>query len=313
LMQGIKDRMAGVVFIGVASGWGAQVRETEKGPETLYKSGILSSLPFQWTWEKTLFPLKTAQEINASPGLLTLPYIEDVCKKTAFSVADVLKKHQFPVVIGGDHSVAIGTWAGVTHSLNTQRNFGLIWIDAHMDAHTQETTPSQAYHGMPLAALLGHGDPSLVNLMGKGAVLSPEHVCLIGIRSYEEGEAALLKRLGVRIYYMEDVQKKGFGAIFQEALCHVKEGTQGFGVTIDLDAFDPEDAPGIGTPEPHGLRAQEVVPALALLQNEADFQALEIVEYNPDQDQDKKTLFLIRDLLMNILPHSGIIGEVDRD
>lgn len=291
-----------VTFIGFASGWGAQVRETEKGPESLRTSNLLSSLPIQWSWKETLFPLKTSQEVELPPGLQTLPYIQDICHRTALSVEEVLKDHQFPVVIGGDHVSAVGTWAGVAHALKAQEKFGLIWIDAHMDAHTMETTPSQALHGMPLAALLGYGEPSLINLLEKGPVLRPEHVCLIGVRSYESGEAALLKRLGVRIYLIEEVETRGFNVIFQEALAYVKKETEGFGLSIDLDAFDPSEAPGVGTPEPLGLKSRDVIPSLTLVQKDPSFKALEIVEYNPDRDKDGKTLYLMRDLLLHLLP-----------
>ena len=294
--------MEQVTFIGFASGWGAQVRETEKGPESLRASNLLSSLSMRWAWKETLFPLKTSQEVELPPGLRTLPYIQDICHRTALSVEDVLKKDQFPVVIGGDHVSAVGTWTGVTHHFRTKEKFGLIWIDAHMDAHTMETTPSKAFHGMPLAALLGHGESSLVNLLGKGPALSPEHVCLIGVRSYESGEAALLKRLGVRIYLIEEVEDRGFDVVFQEALQHVKKETEGFGLSIDLDAFDPSEAPGVGTPEPQGLRSQDVLPSLFLVKKDPSFKALEIVEYNPDRDKDGKTLYLMRDLLLNLLP-----------
>ncbi len=291
-----------VAFIGSASGWGAQVRETEKGPEILRHSGLLSSLFSPWVWKETIYPLKSAQEISLPPGPLTLPYIQDVCLTIAHSVEQSLSETDFPVVIGGDHVVAVGTWSGVVHQLHAQQKFGLIWMDAHMDAHTMETTPSRAYHGMPLAALLGHGDKALVDLVDQGPVLSPCHVCLIGVRSFEEGEAALLKRLGVRIYFMDEVNKRGFKVIFQEALHLVKKGTQGFGLSIDLDGFDPEDAPGVGTPEPKGLKAEDVLPALSLVQNDPAFRALEIVEFNPDRDKGSKTLLLMRDLLLNLLP-----------
>jgi len=290
-----------VAFIGFASGWGAQIRETEKGPDSFFSSGVLSSLPFSWCWKETLYPKKSVQEQCLPPGPLTLPYIEDLCRRTAESVAQVIQNKEFPVVIGGDQSVSAGTWAGVAHAFKAKEKFGLIWFDAHMDAHTLETTPSQAYHGMPLAALLGHGDPELVNILENGPVLSPEHICLIGVRSYEEGEAALLKQLGVRIYYMTEVEERGFNTVFQEALVHVKKGTQGFGLSIDLDSFDPQDAPGVGSPEPGGLRVSEVLPFLSGLHQDPSFKALEIVEYNPDRDLHHKTLFLMRDLLLNLL------------
>lgn len=290
-----------IAFIGAASGWGAQIRETENGPKTLKESRTLDSLTFPWVWKDTLYPSKTAHESSYLKGLETLPYIQDICERLSKSVEKTMQENLFPVIIGGDHSLAIGTWAGVTHTLKAKENFGLIWLDAHMDAHTMETTPSQAYHGMPLATLLGFGESSLTNLWkASGPILNPAHVCLIGVRSFEEGEAALLNRLGAKIFYMKEVESKGFYNVFQEALDHVKQHTKGFGVSIDLDSFDPNDAPGVGTPEPYGLRSTEVLPALTRLQTDPNFKALEIMEYNPDRDKEEKTLFLIRDLLSHL-------------
>jgi len=291
-----------VAFIGSASGWGAQVRETEKGPDALANSGVLDSLPSSWLWKETIHAKKTAHEINLPNGILTAPYIEDVCKRVAQSVNDSLEKKQFPIIIGGDHSVAIGTWAGVTNHYNAAQKFGLIWIDAHMDAHTPETSLSQAYHGMPLAVLLGSGDPSLLNIASQTPMYSPEHVCLIGVRSFEDGEANLLNSIGVRIFDIGEVEKRGFQTVLKEALSIVKKGTLGFGLTIDLDAFDPSDAPGVGSPEPFGLNAQEVLSALSIIQQDPDFKVLEIVEYNPILDKENKTLLLMRDLIMNLIP-----------
>lgn len=293
--------MTNIAFIGCASGWGAQVRETEKGPEYLKKSGVLNSLPFHWVWKETLFPLKAARDVSLLSGLLTRPYIEDICLRISHSVEKSLQGDQFPVVIGGDHVVAVGTWAGVVHHFQAKEKFGLIWVDAHMDAHTLETTPSKAYHGMPLAALLGHGESSLVNVLEKGPLLNPQHVCLIGVRSYEDGEEKLLKSLGVRIYYIQEVQARGFDAVFKEALQLVKQGTDGYGLSIDLDAFDPFDAPGVGTPAPQGLRAVDVLPAFNHVQKDPHLKALEVVEFNPDRDKDSKTILLMRDLLINLL------------
>jgi arginase len=294
-----------IAFIGAASGWGAQIRGTEKGPEMVQSSGILSSLKSFWIWKEILYPSESAVASDLPPGPLTLPYIEDLCRRLSLSVEQVLDDHQFPVIIGGDHIIAAGTWAGVVHQLRAKQEFGLIWIDAHMDAHTMKTTPSKAYHGMPLAALLGFGEPSIVNILEKGPILNSHHVCLIGVRSFEEGEATLLKSLGVRIYLMQEVEERGFKSVLQEALHLVKKGTKGFGLSIDLDAFDPQEAPAVGTPEPHGLKAKEVLPTFSTIQDDPSFIALEIVEYNPDRDKDSKTLLLMRDLILKLAPKKG--------
>jgi arginase len=294
--------MTHVDFIGSASGWGAQIRATELGPDAVKSSRILDSLPYPWVWKETFYPEKKAKDINLPNGDPTLPFITDVCKHISAAVQQSLTDKAFPVVIGGDHSVAVGTWGGVTTKINAFQRFGLMWIDAHMDSHTPETTPSHAYHGMPLAALLGFGNHSFVNLSQHSPVLSPEHVCLIGVRSYEEGEAALLQRLGVRVFYMDEVQSRGFKTILEEAHRIISSGTEGFGVSIDLDAFDPHDAPGVGSPEPYGLSAEEVLPTLSIIKEDPHFKALEIVEYNPMLDKESKTQLLIRDLLLNLLP-----------
>lgn len=297
--------MGDFAIIGGATGWGAQVRETEKGPEVLQHSDILKELPQNVFWKEIIHPQHTAQEIQISPSKLTLPYIEDVDSQLSNSTEEALKTGHFPVVIGGDHSIACGTWAAVTHHYDAQGEFGLLWIDAHMDAHTPETTPSYAYHGMPVAVLLGQGEKTLIDIAFPGSSLNPKHVVLIGVRSFEEGEAEFLKKSGVRIYFMDEIHTRGFETVLKEALSIVKNGTKGFGVSFDLDAFDPTIAPGVGTPEPNGLTKDEVLSSLSLIQDDPAFKALEIVEYNPERDKNQKTLLLIKDLLMSLLPRKG--------
>lgn len=206
--------------------------------------------------------------------------------RLAREVERVLRAGHFPLVVGGDHSCAIGTWNGVRRVLAEQGPLGLMWIDAHMDSHTFATTPSGQIHGMPLAALLGEGDAALA---GTAPTLRPEHVCLIGVRSFEAGEAALLYRLGVRVFDMAEVRRRGLAAVFDEALAIVRRGTAGFGVSIDLDALDPAEAPGIGSPVPGGLGCVELATALTRLRDDPAFVAMEIVEYNPHRDHDQRT------------------------
>jgi len=210
-------------------------------------------------------------------------------ERLAAEVERVLQAGNFPLVVGGDHSCAIGTWSGVHRALADRGPIGLIWIDAHMDSHTFATTPSGQIHGMPLAALLGHGDATLTGIEGIEAKLLPEHVCLIGVRSYEAGEAALLHGLGVRVFEMDEVRRRGLAEVFEEALTIVRQGTAGFGVSVDLDALDPEEEPGVGTPVPGGLRRAELADALSRLRGDRAFVAMEIVEYNPRRDRGHAT------------------------
>jgi arginase len=207
---------------------------------------------------------------------------------------------KLPVVVGGDHSCAIGTWKGVASALRARGPLGLIWIDAHMDAHTPQTTPSGALHGMPLASLLGYGDKRLTSL-GRGVQLLPKHVCLIGVRSFESGEAALLRRLGVRVFFMPEVVRRGLTAVMREALDIATTGTAGFGVTLDLDALDPRDAPGVGSPVKGGIRAAELSTALASIQGHPALAGVEIVEYNPQRDRNGVTANVAAGLLEAVL------------
>lgn len=292
-------------IIGAASGWGAQLRATEKGPVVFKDMDPLKSLHqvgIEVIWPETLYPLKRAVDEAIPVGRPSLPLVREMADKIAQSVRKTLEDQKFPCVIGGDHSIAIGTWSGVTTSLGARENFGLLWIDAHMDAHTYETSPSKAYHGMPLAALMGYGENEFLQIGSKGPKIAPRHAVLMGIRSFEQEEETLLQKLGVRIYRMDEIQRKGFGPCLEEALEILTKGTKGFGVSIDLDAFDPLEAPGVGSPAPHGLRQDEVLPHLHKIREREGYTACEITEYNPELDIELKTAQLALRLLKRILP-----------
>jgi arginase len=277
-------------MIGAASGWGATIRTCEDGPLFLKERGCL---PESFDWEM-LYPFTTFKE-KQIPLPDSLPLVADFNRRLSERVAAALQSHYFPVVIGGDHSNAIGTWNGVAKAC--KEPFGLIWIDAHMDAHTLETTPSNAWHGMPLASLMGYGTSELATLTRSQPILLPEHLCLIGTRSFEEGEAALLQRLGVKIYYIEEVKERGLSNVLSEAIAYINTGTNGFGVSIDVDVVDPSEAPGTGCFEPNGLSAQMLLSALSLIRTDERLKAFELVEFNPHKDANHITLQLCREIL----------------
>lgn len=214
---------------------------------------------------------------------------------------DLTAQKQTFMVVGGDHSCAIGTWSGVAAELAKENAaLGLIWIDAHMDSYTFDTTPSGNIHGMPLAALFGYGAAKLTHILTSTPKLKPEHVSLIGIRSFESGEAALLHRLGVRIYEMAEIKERGLTCVLQEAIARAKQGTVGFGVSLDFDAIDPQDAPGVGVPEPDGIKDKDLYRALTLLRQEKHLLGIEIVEYNPSLDKNCKTELVINKIVLSI-------------
>jgi len=213
----------------------------------------------------------------------------------------LLNDEQRIAILSGDHSCAIGSWRGVSRAVDGP--LGLIWVDAHMDAHTPESSPSGFWHGMPVAALLGQG-----SLSCGGAVIRPENLCLLGVRSYEDPEAELLQQLGVRVMSMDEVNCLGVEAAMLEALTIAKTGTAGYGLSIDLDGLDPADAPGVGSPVVGGIRAAELLPVLAGLASDTQFRALEVAEFNPVNDVEQRTLQLVLQMLSQI---SGAAYESD--
>lgn len=285
-----------LVVIGAASGAGAPDPGTAGGPDALRRYCAFHDTPLQHIeWDAIL---RAPRRVRDMP----LEAVATLGARLAREVERVLRAGRFPLVVGGDHSCAIGAWSGVHRALADRGPLGLIWIDAHMDSHTFATTPSGQIHGMPLAALLGHGDAALTTIDGPEAKLDPQHVCLVGVRSYEAGEAALLHRLGVRVFDMAEIRRRGLAAVFDEALAIVRRGTAGFGVSVDLDALDPAEVPGIGSPVPGGLGRAELAAALAGLANDPAFVAMEIVEYNPRRDRDRLTAEAVGALVDAIAP-----------
>lgn len=280
--------MKALKIIGVASGYGARDKGCGDGPAAI-KEYLLAHHQSKSSQIEILYPNITTADVYSA--------IAELCRRVAtLTYTFTINKTPFAVV-GGDHSCAIGTWSGVAQALRNKGPAGLIWIDAHMDSHVPESSPSGAIHGMPLAVLLGFGDPRLTQLIEPAYKFLPEHVCLIGIRSYEQGEAELLRSLGVRIFYMEEIYRRGFDQVFTEALQIAKTGTAGYGVTIDLDAIDPNDAPGVGTPAAGGIRAKELLAAIDQIKQDPELVALEIAELNPQRDFQQQTLRLAVEFL----------------
>ncbi|MBI3094847.1 MAG: arginase [Rhodocyclales bacterium] len=287
-----------VAVIGVASGYGAGDPACQDGSEVIRALRFLSDLEAVddgLHWDE---PIRLAQPHPAA----ALDAVENIAGQLADRVGQHLEQGDFPLVIGGDHSCAIGTWSGVKRALGASARLGLIWIDAHMDSHTMATSATRHIHGMPLASLLGQGDPRLCGVAGAGPKLLPADVCLIGVRSFEAEEIVLLRQLGVRVYFMHEVRRRGLSEVFAEALCRVTAQTRGYGISIDLDALDPAQGPGVGTPVPGGLLRADMTDALALARGDERLLAVEIVEYNPYRDEHFVTARAIHDLCRSLLP-----------
>lgn len=306
-------------LLGAASCWGARDRRCDLGPELLRDMGlqrILRAAGCEAVWQAILYPQKTPPNTGYAPGVRrsmgrdaghsiefidsavqAVDVIAELCQRLAVEVAATVQAGVPFAVLGGDHSCAMGTWSGAAAALLHRRPLGLIWIDAHMDSHTPETSSSGAVHGMPLASLLGYGDSRLRNVQYAGSKVFAEHVCLIGVRSYEPAEAEFLQQHKVRVYFMDEVRERGLSTVINEAYELISRSATQFGISIDLDAIDPLDAPGVGSPEPGGIAAADLMQALAPLSAKPGLLGIEIAEFNPARDHDNKTARIIMRLI----------------
>lgn len=280
-----------VLLVGVESGIAAGNQGCEDGPHFLRDHPEFIPPGYEWA---------PAFSRNTS---IQDPYdqLQELYSRVAEKTCALTTQNTPFVVIGGDHSCAMGTWSGISEAIRPKGPIGLIWIDAHTDLHTPETSPSGNIHGMPVATLLGLGDQRLTHILSKQPKINPDHVVFIGIRSFEEPEIKLLKKLGIQVHFMEDVQKNGFKNTLQKAIDFLKAKTAHFGVSFDLDSLDPKSVEAVGTPVPGGLDVDETLEGLKLLRASPPV-AFELVEYNPHLDKDLRTAQIIRQILQNILP-----------
>lgn len=288
--QAVSHAATELGVIGAASGIGAADPGCGLGPDAVREYGLTSQLRdhgLKAVWADIV------RRPALRAGTESIKEIKGYCEELAAAVRHALRSGRRVAVIGGDHSCAIASWSAIASA--SRGPLGLVWIDAHMDSHTPATSPSGALHGMPLAILLGVGPPELTDLLYPGAKLCPENVCLVGVRSYEPEEAELLHRLGVRVITMDEVRARGLMRSLGEAFAIASRGTAAVGLSIDLDAVDPTDAPGVGTPAPNGLRGVDLVESLRRLAPQPVL--AEIAEFNPLHDRENKTARLVIDLL----------------
>ncbi len=236
-------------------------------------------------------------ESLAGPGNEDARYLAEIAavlESLAERVRRARLAGRLPLILGGDHSIALGTVSGMAAAAGevARERMGLLWIDAHTDANTPETSPSGNLHGMPLAAILGKGPDALTRVGGVApgtARLSPANAVVIGARSVDPGEAAVVASLGVRVYTMEEVDRRGMSPVVDEALGIVLDGTGGFHLSLDVDALDPSAAPGVGTPVPGGLTVREVHTVMERAAATGCLRSLEVAEVNPVLDVRNRT------------------------
>jgi arginase len=235
--------------------------------------------------------VRIPETLEAGPSTLRYkPAILRACDELRLEVERSLEAGRTPVVLGGDHSLGIGSVSGASnHFHRLGKEIGLIWFDAHGDFNTPETTPSGNVHGMTLAVLHGLGDPDLVNLGGRGAKVDPRHTVLIGVRDLDPGERDLLRRSGITAFTIREIDERGMRDIVNESIRVAGAGTAGIHLSFDLDVVDPEDAPGTGTPVDGGISYREAHLAMEIIGDLADVVSVDLVEVNPLLDQRNAT------------------------
>ena len=237
------------------------------------------------------------------PRLKYLKEIRETCASLRDVVAGVLAEGRMPIVLGGDHSIAMGTIAGASrfHRERNKKKIGLIWFDAHGDMNTPETSPTGNIHGMPLAVALGLGEASLVNLAGESPMVDGARAAVVGLRDVDMPERANIKETGIGAFTMRDIDERGMRTVMEEAIKRASTGTAGIHVSFDIDGIDPDFAPGVGTPSPGGISYREAHLAMEMLADTGLVISAEVVEVNPILDHRNNTAKLGVGLLASLL------------
>jgi len=292
-------------LIGVPLDMGASRRGVDMGPSAVRVAGLearLKGLGHHVTDSGNIRVDVVETRAVGSENARYLREIAATCTHTAEAVVKALADGATPLVLGGDHSLAAGSCSGVAEYYRRQeKKIGLVWLDAHSDINTPETSPSGNVHGMPLAALLGLGPEALTNIYGFSPKVEPENAVLIGVRDIDTAERENIRRAGMaEVYTMRDIDERGMRAVMEEALRAAGRGTAGYHVSLDMDWIDPEDAPGVGTPVRGGATYREAHLAMEIIADHGRMLSFEIVEVNPVIDEHNRTADLAVELACSV-------------
>jgi len=282
-----------ISMIGVPMDLGQLRRGVDMGPSAIRCAGVNERLECLCQDIEDLGDMTIGQREDekeggepASEELRNLKAITKASVKLAETVDNIVASGAFPLVLGGDHSIAIGTLAGLAKHY---QNLGVIWYDAHADLNTKETSPSGNIHGMPLAISLGIGHEGLTAIYGKEAKIKAENIVIIGARSLDDGEKELIRDKGIKVYTMHEIDRLGMTRVMEETIDYLRGRTDGDHLSLDLDALDPNDAPGVGTPVAGGISYRESHLAMEMLEESKLITSAEFVEVNPILDEKNRT------------------------
>ena len=299
------DKKKGIAILGVPLGYGASMAGVDIGPAALRVARLNQRIARLGYAVRDLGDMRLERPQVFPEEGDKLKYVREIsaaCEQLAQDVEAALEDGEFPIILGGDHSIAIGSFAGATaHYRKQEQTLGLIWFDAHADMNTPETTPSGNIHGMPLAALLGFGAPELTHVAGFAPKLDPKLCAHVGARDIDPGERELIRKLGMRFFTMREVDERGMRACMDDAIAIASQGTAGYGVTFDVDVLDPGDAPGSGTLVRGGLTYREAHLAMEKIAENGGMRSLEMVEINTALDVNNKTAELGVELILSAL------------
>ena len=292
-------------ILGVPLGYGASMAGVDIGPAALRVARITQRIARLGYSVHDLGDLRLERPQSMPEVDEKLKYVREIsnaCEQLATEVEGILQAGQLPLILGGDHSIAIGSFAGAASYYKKQNEtLGLIWFDAHADMNTPDSTPSGNIHGMPLAALLGYGAPELTHVAGFAPKLDPKLCAHVGARDIDPGERELIKKLGMRFFTMREIDERGMKDVMDEATQIASRGTAGYGVTFDVDVLDPGDAPGSGTLVRGGLTYREAHLGMEKIAEAGGMRSLEIVEINTALDVNNKTAELGVELILSAL------------
>jgi arginase len=290
-------------IIGVPMDLGQSRRGVDMGPSALRVAGLQSRLKALGHAVEDIGNVSVKQPEEQPYGEKRAKYLNEIaetCRGLAEMTERTLAEGFVPVVLGGDHSIAVGSFSGVSNYFRGQsKRVGYLWLDAHGDMNTPESSPSGNVHGMPLAAIMGYGAPELVDLLGFKPKAEPGNIVIVGARDLDAQERKIVKKSGIHVFTMRDIDERGMREVMSDALKYAMDDTAGVAVSLDMDFVDPADAPGVGTPVRGGVTYREAHLAMEMIADTESMVSLEVVEINPILDEHNRTALLGVELVLS--------------